>query len=87
MKQRAVLLELARVVIVVAVALAISFLVILVVSKQPGEAFKEFITGAAGSRNRVSNWLVQATTKATAATIAALPGKWSAVTPASSAPR
>ena len=62
MKQRAVLLELARVVIVVAVALAISFLVILVVSKQPGEAFKEFITGAAGSRNRVSNWLVQATT-------------------------
>ena len=62
MKQRAVLLEVARVVIVVALALLISFLVILIVSKQPGEAFKEFITGAAGSRNRISNWLVQATT-------------------------
>ncbi|MDQ6908519.1 MAG: ABC transporter permease [Chloroflexota bacterium] len=62
MKQRAALLEVARVVIVVALALAISFIVILIVSKQPGEAFKQFITGAAGSRNRVSNWLVQATT-------------------------
>ncbi len=62
MKQRAVLLEVARVVIVVALALAISFIVILIVSKQPGEAFRQFVTGAAGSRNRVSNWLVQATT-------------------------
>ena len=62
MRQRAVLLEVARVVIVVALALAISFVVILIVSKQPGEAFKQFITGAATSRNRVSNWLVQATT-------------------------
>ncbi|MHB8645831.1 MAG: ABC transporter permease [Thermomicrobiales bacterium] len=62
MRQRAVLLEIARVVMIVAIALAISLLVILVVSKQPGEAFRQFVTGAAGSRNRVSNWLVQATT-------------------------
>jgi ABC-type uncharacterized transport system permease subunit len=62
MRRRAVLLDLARVVIVIAAALLLSFLVILVVSKQPGEAFKEFITGAISNRNRVSNWIVQATT-------------------------
>lgn len=62
MRQRAALLEVARVVIVVAIALALSFIVILLVSKQPGEAFKQFLTGAVGSRNRVSNWLAQATT-------------------------
>jgi ABC-type uncharacterized transport system permease subunit len=62
MRRRAVALEVARVVIVIAAALLLSFLVILVVSKQPGEAFKEFLTGAVSNRNRVSNWIVQATT-------------------------
>jgi ABC-type uncharacterized transport system permease subunit len=62
MRRRAVLLEVVRVVFVIVAALVMSFLVILVVSHQPGEAFKQFITGAASNRNRVSNWIVQATT-------------------------
>src|SRR6476619_2616839 len=62
MRRRAVLLEVARVAIVIAAALGISFLVILLVSEQPAEAFKQFLTGAVSNRNRVSNWIVQATT-------------------------
>jgi simple sugar transport system permease protein len=62
MRRQAVLVEVARVVIVVAVALLITFLVILLVSQQPGEAFKAFLTGAVSNRNRISNWIVQATT-------------------------
>ena len=62
MRRRAILLEVARVAIVVGAALLVSFLVILVVSKQPGEAFGQFVTGAVSNVNRVSNWLVQATT-------------------------
>ena len=46
MRRRAVLLEVARVAIVIAAALGISFLVILLVSEQPAEAFKQFLTGA-----------------------------------------
>ncbi len=52
----------ARVVIVVGAALLISFIVILLVSQQPGEAFGQFLTGAVSNTNRLSNWLVQATT-------------------------
>lgn len=62
MNRRAVLLEIARVVIVIVAALVISFLVILFISKQPGEAFKQFITGPLANTNRQSNWIVQATT-------------------------
>jgi len=61
MNRRAALIELLRVVIVIAVALVLSFLVILVVSKEPGVAFRDFITGALSNRNRQGNWIVQAT--------------------------
>ena len=61
MNRRAVLIEVLRVAIVIVVALVLSFLVILIVSKEPGEAFKQFITAPLANRNRQGNWLVQAT--------------------------
>ncbi len=62
MNRRAAFLEITRVVIVIAAALLLSFIVILVVSAQPGEAFNAFVLGPLGNTNRISNWIVQATT-------------------------
>ncbi len=62
MARRAVLTELARVLLVIAAALALSFVVILLVSSEPGEAFRQFLTGPLANRNRQGNWIVQATT-------------------------
>lgn len=61
MNRRAVLIEVLRVAIVIVVALVLSFVVILIISKEPGDAFKQFITGPLANRNRQGNWLVQAT--------------------------
>lgn len=59
---RPALTELARVLIVIAAALGLSFLVILLVSAEPGEAFRQFLTGPLANRNRQGNWIVQAST-------------------------
>ena len=60
--RRTALTELARVLLVIAAALVLTFVVILLVSSEPGEAFREFLTGPLANRNRQSNWIVQAST-------------------------
>ncbi len=61
-RRRQFLLEVARIVATVAVALAIGFVITLLVAKNPVQAYTALLTGPLTGINRMGNWIEDATT-------------------------